>query len=687
MAKIGGMLQLFWQIASLAAASVLNFRWEHTRASDFRTSAIPTYLNQVNPSMDRESPIHDAVFSRMDSLGAKLVRYLHWSHSQAPFPELQEGVFNFTLTDQYVEDFMSCANAEESVINFDAAPSWLHEGGDLSRPLRDPTGRELGEWISRIVSWYTKGGFSDARTGKNYTSNFNFRWRNYEVLNEPNLKAYMGTFPQPNRTNSTVCTGGAARCAMVPEPTNSYYKGSYSGRPSIGSAAGCNAACLDDDTCVQTTWAPRHAKTHDGACVLYRSIDSTELVNTTVSDPGVAAFAKCRAGEAVAAHCAAFSPGGGVLAPYAAYTRLYDGIAGVLARDHPELRLHALSLAQTNSLTVSPATPGALAAVYDDRWFSYFFNRTNHETGAPPPSYVTYHFYAFPGHDSDDAAGAMWGPDARWPVQHSKPVALPVSQWPVHLFKQAARFVARAEHVNGLVRAGTFRGPGGADVKISANEVGVIGGSLCPSADLFSTADGRLFWNLKASLWAYYFAELARLGVDAIASSQITGYPPSTWEIHGKPVANNYPCVSMLDWHNGSHTAVSWALQMFIDVLGAGAGGDMMAAMPPHTGERGTGSGAAPYWPLPSVLYSMGFTINRAGGDSKRVILLANTNSSNATATLTGVAGGKLHLVDAAAGHGTTPYSTTELKSGLVALGPLAVALVELPLPPADTIE
>lgn len=59
-------------------------------------SAIPTYLDQVNPSMDRVSPMHDAAFGRMDKLGAKLVRYLHWSASQAPFAELSEGEFNFT---------------------------------------------------------------------------------------------------------------------------------------------------------------------------------------------------------------------------------------------------------------------------------------------------------------------------------------------------------------------------------------------------------------------------------------------------------------------------------------------------------------------------------------------------------------------------------------------------------------
>ena len=86
------------------------------------TTAIPTYLDQVNPSMDRASPMHDAAFSRMDKLGAKLVRYLHWSSSQAPFAELEEGKFNFTKMDEYVLDFLACKNAPGSVMNFDAGP-------------------------------------------------------------------------------------------------------------------------------------------------------------------------------------------------------------------------------------------------------------------------------------------------------------------------------------------------------------------------------------------------------------------------------------------------------------------------------------------------------------------------------------------------------------------------------------
>ena len=39
----------------------------------------------------------------------------------------------------------------------------------------------------------------------------------------------------------------------------------------------------------------------------------------------------------------------------------------------------------------------------------------------------------------------------------------------------------------------------------------------------------------------------------------------------GKPVNNNFPCVSMMDWRgNGSDTARTWALQLTIDVLGNG---------------------------------------------------------------------------------------------------------------------
>ena len=60
-----------------------------------------------------------------------------------------------------------------------------------------------------------------------------------------------------------------------------------------------------------------------------------------------------------------------------------------------------------------------------------------------------------------------------------------MSQWPVHLFTQAAQFIKRAQHVNALVAAGSF---GGSAVKINVDEVGIIGGKHCKIAtDAFST--------------------------------------------------------------------------------------------------------------------------------------------------------------------------------------------------------
>ena len=74
-------------------------------------------------------------------------------------------------------------------------PCWLHAKGDCAEPLRDPSGTELGEWLSRIIGWYTKGGFTDTRSGKAYRSDHHFKWSNYEVLNEPNLQRFLRATP------------------------------------------------------------------------------------------------------------------------------------------------------------------------------------------------------------------------------------------------------------------------------------------------------------------------------------------------------------------------------------------------------------------------------------------------------------------------------------------------------------
>eukprot|EP01047_Picozoa_sp_COSAG01_P071740 COSAG01_NODE_11216_length_1980_cov_1.772993_1_plen_209_part_00 len=201
------------------------------------------------------------------------------------------------------------------------------------------------------------------------------------------------------------------------------------------------------------------------------------------------------------------------------------------------------------------------------------------------------------------------------------------------------------------------------------DEVGIIGGKHCPVSTLFTS--NKIYWNVAASLWGFYYGELARLGTTAIAASQLTGYPPATWEgvvmPGGKPVNNNFPCVSMMDWRgNGSDTARTWALQMTIDIMGNGA----KRIIPANVSAPPGGAG----WPLPSVVYSIGFELLDRG---RRVILLSNTNSSATIVTVSGASGAVIHTVDETAGYAEVAYSSRVLSSDRILLAASAFVLIE----------
>ena len=172
-------------------------RWDSVIAT---TPAIATYLDQVNPSMAPSSPVHDAVFARVAELNASMVRYLHWdpfvalSFPARLAPNCSAGgagaSWNFSLIDPLVEDFMAASGCGESptgcVFNFSPLPAWMLDGGGP----RDHSGAEAGEYFSRIVSWYTKGGFVD-ECGLQRSSGFRFRFATWEVLNEVDYSSPM----------------------------------------------------------------------------------------------------------------------------------------------------------------------------------------------------------------------------------------------------------------------------------------------------------------------------------------------------------------------------------------------------------------------------------------------------------------------------------------------------------------
>ena len=63
--------------------------------------------------------------------------------------------------------------------------TWDYEQGT---ELRDPSMKEVADYFARLVSWYTKGGFTD-EFGKRHESGYHYSIPYWEVLNEVDFRA------------------------------------------------------------------------------------------------------------------------------------------------------------------------------------------------------------------------------------------------------------------------------------------------------------------------------------------------------------------------------------------------------------------------------------------------------------------------------------------------------------------
>ncbi len=165
----------------------------------------PTFQVVVNPMLNRGASIHDAAFRAIHQLGADDVRYVPW----LPYPRLAVAElepptstgtsWNFRLIDPMVVDFMAAQSGHSTVMNFSTIPAWLFKTPKpVSYPkdpnqvfwnytqgteLVDPTGKSLGDYYARLVSWYTRGGFTD-ENGKFHASSHHYKFPVWEVFNE-----------------------------------------------------------------------------------------------------------------------------------------------------------------------------------------------------------------------------------------------------------------------------------------------------------------------------------------------------------------------------------------------------------------------------------------------------------------------------------------------------------------------
>jgi len=179
------------------------------------SKSTPTLQAVTNPMLNPSSPIHDGAFNALKALGADYVRYVPW----LPYPKIavaelepptaERTSWDFTYIDPVTKDFLDATENHSTIINFSTIPAWMFKTDQPVKypddpnqvfwnytqgtELRDPTGKELGGYFGRLVSWYTKGGFTD-ENGKQHTSGYHYTFPYWEILNE--VEAEHSTTPE-----------------------------------------------------------------------------------------------------------------------------------------------------------------------------------------------------------------------------------------------------------------------------------------------------------------------------------------------------------------------------------------------------------------------------------------------------------------------------------------------------------
>jgi len=201
---LGALPALFAQ-----SGGSVEVRWDKP-IRELQTTA--TLQVVVNPMLRRGAKLHDHSFAALKELGADYVRYVPW----LPYPKLGvaeleppsngHASWDFSLIDPMTEDFIKATEGHSVILNFSTIPAWMWKvdkpveyPSDPDKPvwkytqgseLRDASGAELGGYFARLLSWYTKGGFTD-EAGVVHNSGHHYQIPYWEVLNEIDIEHKM----------------------------------------------------------------------------------------------------------------------------------------------------------------------------------------------------------------------------------------------------------------------------------------------------------------------------------------------------------------------------------------------------------------------------------------------------------------------------------------------------------------
>ena len=190
-------------------APKLSIHWDKTTVVSETT---PTLQVVVNPPLRPGQTLGAAAYKAVKEMGADDVRYVPW----LPYPRLgvaelepptpQKTSWDFSLIDPMTKEFFAATEGHPTVMNFSTIPTWLFKTDKpVAYPsdpnqvtwdytqgteLRDPSGKQLGDYYARLVSWYADGGFTD-ENGVRHQSGYHYKIPIWEVLNEVDFEHKM----------------------------------------------------------------------------------------------------------------------------------------------------------------------------------------------------------------------------------------------------------------------------------------------------------------------------------------------------------------------------------------------------------------------------------------------------------------------------------------------------------------
>jgi hypothetical protein len=157
------------------------------------------------PPLRRGRPTHDPIYKALRDLNADYPRLQPWfcypkmTVAELKPPESDKTYWDFSLMDEYTEDFIQATAGHPVVFDFGTLPAWMFKtqapvrypedpdeidwNYEKGTELRDPTMKEVADYQARLVRWYTQGGFDD-ELGNWHDSGHHYKIDYWEVLNE-----------------------------------------------------------------------------------------------------------------------------------------------------------------------------------------------------------------------------------------------------------------------------------------------------------------------------------------------------------------------------------------------------------------------------------------------------------------------------------------------------------------------